>query len=91
VWKLAGVEAPDEVEFEPLSALYVAGVTVPGGEKACGEGLREKLRDCRREGFVLLFVLLLPLVITLAMLISFRPCGLSARAASGLTVRMVLL
>jgi hypothetical protein len=81
------VEAPDEVEFEPLSGLYVAGVTVPGGEKACGEGLREKLRDCRREGLVLL----LPLVITLAMLISFRPCGLSARAASGLTVRMVLL
>lgn len=87
MWKLAGVEVPDEVELEPLSGLYVPGVTVPSGEIACGEGLREKLMDCRREGLVLL----LPLVITLAMLVSFRPCGLSARAASGLTVRIVLL
>lgn len=68
VWKLAGVEVPDEVEFELFSGLYVAGVTVPGGESACGEGLREKLSDCRREGLVLL----LPLVITLAIFVS--PC-----------------
>jgi hypothetical protein len=74
VWKVAGVEVPEDVELEPLVGLYVAGVTVPGGERARGEGLREKLRDCRRDE-----------------LGSLRPCGLSARAASGLTVRMVLL
>ena len=87
VWKVAGVEAPDGGVFEPFSGLKVAGVTVPEGESACGEGLREKLRDCRREGTVLL----LPLVITLAMLLSLFRWGLSARAASGPTVRMVLL
>jgi hypothetical protein len=88
VWKVAGVEAPDRGgEIEPLSGLRVAGVTVPDGESACGEGLREKLRDCRREGTVLL----LPLAIMPAMLFSLFRWGLSARAASGPTVRMVLL
>ena len=88
MWKVAGVEAPDGSEFESLSGLNVAGVTV-SGESAWGEGLREKLMDCRREGDVLL--LPLPLVITLAILLSFCRWGLSARAASGPTVRMVLL
>ena len=60
------MEAPDEDVFEPLSGLEAAGVTVPEGESACGDGLREKLRDCRREGLLLL----LPLVIALAMLFS---------------------
>lgn len=87
VWKVAGVEVPEDVELEPLVGLYVAGVTVPGGERARGEGLREKLRDCRRDEVLLV----VPLVTMLAMLGSLRPCGLSARAASGLTVRMVLL
>ena len=66
VWKVAGVETPDGGELEPFSGLRVAGVTVPDGESACGEGLREKLRDCRREGLLLL----LPLAIVLAMLLS---------------------
>ena len=46
MWKVAGVEMPDGGELEPFSGLKVAGVTVPDGESACGEGLREKLRDC---------------------------------------------
>ena len=66
VWKVAGVETPEGGELEPLSGLNVAGVTVPEGESACGDGLREKLRDCRREGLLLL----LPLAIALAMLLS---------------------
>ena len=66
MWKVAGVETPDGGELEPFSGLKVAGVTAPDGERACGEGLREKLRDCRREGLLLL----LPLAIALAMLFS---------------------
>lgn len=66
VWKVAGVETPEGGELEPLSGLKVAGVTVPDGESACGEGLREKLRDCRREGLLLLS----RLAIVLAMLLS---------------------
>lgn len=88
MWKVAGVEVPEEVEGEPLVGLYVAGVMVSGGDRARGDGLREKLRDWRRDELELV----LPLVTTLAMLFPFCRWGLRARSlASGLTVRMVLL
>lgn len=77
------MEAPEELE--PVEGLYVAGVTAPVGVRACGDEFREKLRDCRREELALLFVTML------SRLFPLRPCGLRERAASGLTVRIVLL
>jgi len=76
---------------------------VPGGgdmDMGCGEGLREKLMEWRpveesgllpfvlfARGLTMLLLLSLPLTLPLVL----RAGGLSARAASGLTVRMVLL
>jgi hypothetical protein len=76
------------------------------GDILCGEGLREKLMDWRPvEDSGLTFVLFARLTMLLLFALPFRAggliaCagelgaragGLSARAASGLTVRMVLL
>lgn len=63
----------------------MAGVFAPVGVRACGEEFREKFRDCRREESALLFVTML------SRLLPLRPWGLLERAASGLTVRIVLL
>lgn len=71
VWKVAGVDAPEGVELEPEPSvgLYVAGVTVSGGDEARVDPLREKLIDAGREELALL----LPLVTTLARLLLIRP------------------
>lgn len=78
----------------------MAGVTVPGGERVWGDGFREKLIDCRREGFALSVTILgvpvllplpLALPLTLPLPLPLRPWGLKARATSGPTVRIVLV
>jgi len=72
----------------------VPGGDIACGDMACGEGLREKLMDWRpveESGLPFVLFARLTILLLLSLPLPLRAGGLSARAASGLTVRIVLL